>query len=392
MIEYRSGGPWARIPSLPVPQKHQDYDFAVVGGGLVGASIAWGLARAGKSVAVLDEGDCAYRASRGNFSLVWVQGKGLGMPHYASWTKQSSDLWQGFSQELAERTGIDVHFERQGGFIPALTETEMEAHERHMIQVQNQPGMQRYEYEMIGGSALRRLIPHIGPEVAGAIYCPFDGHANSLKLLRALHTDLRNLGASYLSNHNVKSIEQRAGEFRLRTESDEVRASKIILAAGHGNTKLGPAVGLSVPIRPTRGNIIVTEKTIPFLKHLFLTIRQTDEGGILIGDSVEDVGFNDQVNLGVCAGMAERATKILPILSSLNVVRTWAALRIMTKDGFPIYDQSETHPGAFIATCHSGVTLAAIHALVLAPMIAGEGLSSAVNTFSARRFNVSQAA
>ena len=59
---------------------HNEFDFAVIGGGLVGAAIAWGLARRGRSVAMLDEGDIAFRASRGNFALIWVQSKGGGMP------------------------------------------------------------------------------------------------------------------------------------------------------------------------------------------------------------------------------------------------------------------------------------------------------------------------
>ena len=63
-------------------QARSDYDVAVVGGGLVGSSVAFGLARQGQRVVVLDEGDVAFRASRGNFALVWVQSKGLGMPAY----------------------------------------------------------------------------------------------------------------------------------------------------------------------------------------------------------------------------------------------------------------------------------------------------------------------
>src|SRR5215813_9983231 len=82
------------------PQRQAD--VAVVGGGLVGASIAWGLARAGQRVVVLDEGEVAYRASRGNFGLVWVQGKGLGMPEYVAWTKRSSDGWKEFARLLNE--------------------------------------------------------------------------------------------------------------------------------------------------------------------------------------------------------------------------------------------------------------------------------------------------
>ncbi len=79
---------------------------------------------------------------------------------------------------------------------------------------------------------------------------------------------------------------------------------------------------------------------------------------------------------------------MFPLLAGLNVVRSWAALRVMTADGFPIYDQSAEYPGAFIATCHSGVTLAANHALELAPMIAAGRLHPELEVFSARRFDV----
>ena len=83
------------------------YDLIVIGGGLVGGAIAWGAAARGASVALLDEGDIAFRAARGNFGLVWVQGKGVGKPAYALWSMASSRLWPAFSEELNRRTGID---------------------------------------------------------------------------------------------------------------------------------------------------------------------------------------------------------------------------------------------------------------------------------------------
>jgi len=80
---------------------------------------------------------------------------------------------------------------------------------------------------------------------------------------------------------------------------------------------------------------------------------------------------------------------MFPLLGRLNVVRCWAALRVMPKDGFPIYDQSQLHPGAFLATCHSGVTLAANHALVLPSHIdAGALPNEILEPFSTRRFDV----
>src|SRR5208282_826246 len=338
--------------------------------GLVGSAIAWGAARRGQRVAVLDEGDLAYRASRGNFALVWVQSKGLGMPEYAAWTKRSSDAWGGFADELRAATGYDVAFERPGGFHLCLSETELETRAAVLRRLHNQPHMVQYPYEILDHDALARRLPEIGPAVMGASYCPLDGHCNSLRLLKALHAGMKSEGAAYLANRSVEYLERRAGEFSITSASGELRAGKVLLAAGNGNARLAAMVGLKAPVRPQRGQIIVTEKVRRFLDYPIATLRQTDEGSVLIGDSVEEAGFDDTVGLGVVSTMAARAVRMFPRLAALNVVRTWAALRVMTKDGFPIYDRSESAPGAFVATCHSGVTLAAGHALFLAPMLA----------------------
>ncbi len=89
--------------------------IAVIGGGLVGSAIAYGLAKQGSDVAVFDEGDLAFRASRGNFGLIWVQSKGMGMPQYAAWTLRSAALWPKLAAELIERTGVDPDLQQPGG-------------------------------------------------------------------------------------------------------------------------------------------------------------------------------------------------------------------------------------------------------------------------------------
>jgi glycine/D-amino acid oxidase-like deaminating enzyme len=252
--------------------------------------------------------------------------------------------------------------------------------------------MVRYEYEMLDHAAVAKEMPFIGKDVVGASYCPHDGHCNSLKLFRALHTGLSLFGAAYLPNHRVERIEPQAGGFRLITAGGEVAAGKLVLAAGHDSARLAPMVGLSAPVRPQRGHIIVTEKTEPFLKFPIGYIRQTDEGGVMIGDSFEEVGFDTSVRNVVSSTIAGRAMRIVPLLGRLNVVRTWAALRVLSPDGFPIYEQSATAPGAFVATCHSGVTLAANHALALAPHIVAGRLPEEFTVFSARRFDVPKVA
>jgi glycine/D-amino acid oxidase-like deaminating enzyme len=372
--------------------RDESFDAIVVGGGLVGAAIAWGLVGQGLRTVLLDEGDVAYRASRGNFGLVWVQSKGLGMPEYAAWTKRSAEGWPRLAAELREATAIDVSHHQPGGFMLCLDEAEMQARIDAMKRLHNQPDMVKYPYEVLDHAETKRRLPAIGGDVVGSIYCPLDGHVNSLRLFRALHVGMSAAGVDYRPNRPVDAVTAEGGGFRIRGAWGELRAGKVVLAAGLGNARLAPMVGLEAPVKPSKGQIIVTEKVAPFLHHPIVTVRQTDEGGVMIGDSQEDLGFDTVVRSPVISLMAERAIRMFPLLGKLNVVRTWSALRVMSPDGFPVYDQSRSCPGAFVATCHSGVTLAANHVLSLAPAILRGALPAELDPFSARRLHVPSAA
>ncbi|WP_191084194.1 NAD(P)/FAD-dependent oxidoreductase [Roseococcus microcysteis] len=369
------------------------FDIAVVGGGIVGLAVARGLAGRGLGVAILDEGDVARRASRGNFALVWVQSKGLGMARYGAWTTGSAALWPGFAAALRAETGHDVSLAQPGGYSLCLSEEELDRRRAAMMRMHNQPGWEPIPWEVQDHDRIARAMPGLGRDVVGGVFCPLDGHVNSLRLFRALHTSALARGATYLPDHPVRDIAPLpGGGFRLTTAQGEIEAGRVVLAAGLGNAALAPMVGLTAPVRPQRGQVMVTERTTPFLRHPVATLRQTDEGSVMIGDSKEENPVDEAVGPGVLAAMARRAARMFPVLGGLNIVRSWGALRVMSKDGFPVYDESATAPGAFLVTCHSGVTLAAAHSEVLAPMIAGGGLEDSVAAFSARRFDVPSAA
>lgn len=371
----------------------KEYDIAIIGGGLVGAATGYGLARLRQRVALLDETDAAIRASRANFALVWVQSKGFGYTPYAHWTVRSSNSWAEFSALLREETGLDVAFQRPGGFHLALSEDELERRAAYIDLLHSQSPDFPYRVEILDRSKVSAMLPEIGPDVVGGSYCALDGHCNSLRLHRALIKATAKHGGKYLASHRVEAIAYVNHEFRISTSAGEIRAEKVVLAAGNANMHLAPMVGLEAPMRPERGQIMVTERVTPFLHYPVVTIRQTDEGTVMIGDSKEEGTTPDGLNLPINAVMASRAIRMFPLLGRLNVVRMWAGVRVMTADGLPIYDQSETCPGAFVVCCHSGVTLAANHALTLAPMIAAGQLDAdVVDAFSARRFHVSKAA
>lgn len=370
----------------------QRVDVAVIGGGLVGAAIAFGLRALGSKLALLDEGDVAFRAARGNFGLIWVQGKGLGMPAYGDWTQRSALAWPRLAAMLRETTGLDVALRQPGGVHVCHSAHELEVRANRMAALLAQPGFERYDIEVLDRAGVAARIPDVGPDIAGGTWSALDGDCNPLRLLRALHAALEQAGALHHAGVPIDRIEPVANGFVLHSARGGLHCDRVVLAAGLGNARLAPMVGLAAPVTPNKGHIIVLERMKPFLSVPLETIRQTDEGTVLIGDAQQARGFDDALDPAVLAAMAARAVRVFPHLRGVRVNRTWAALRVMSPDGFPIYAQSAAHPGAFLATCHSGVTLAAAHAFDLAAAIADGRLPVACGPFSSRRFDVRAAA
>ena len=99
-------------------------DVVVIGGGVIGAAVAYGLVEQKASVVMLDREDFQLTASRGNFGLVWLQGKGYGMPRYAQWSQEATELWSNFAEKLEDQTGIPQYYHRTGGFKICVGEEE----------------------------------------------------------------------------------------------------------------------------------------------------------------------------------------------------------------------------------------------------------------------------
>ena len=315
-------------------------DLIVVGGGLVGAALAYGAARTGASVTVLDEGDDAFRASRGNFGLVWVQGKGYGMTPYIRWTLRSTADWPRLAATLLEETGVDVQLQQPGGIHFFFSDEERRIRQERLQRIRDDLGGE-YPFRILDRSALLQMVPSVGPEVMGASYSPMDGHANPLKLLRALHTACRQRGVRFAERRQGDA--DRARRRRLRRWKPMASAGwppRVVLAAGLGNRELAAQVGLRAPVTPLRGQLLIGERVARFLDYPTLVVRQTDEGTVQCGDSQEEVGFDDGTRPDVLSDIARRAVRSFPALRTMRLVRAWGALRVMSPDGYPIYQES----------------------------------------------------
>jgi glycine/D-amino acid oxidase-like deaminating enzyme len=365
-------------------------DVIVVGGGNIGSALAYGLARSGRSVALLDEGDIAYRGAFGNFGLVWFHGKGLGMPRYAAWSLEATQKWPSFADRLEHESGIRIHYQKRGGLFLCRGESGFAERREKLAQLARQSESGKYDCEMIDRTALQRLIPRmkLGATITGASFSPHDGHVNPLFLIRALHVAFQQHGGKYYSGCAVREIHHDGRRFHVKARNADFEGEKLVLAAGVGIPVLAAKLGMTIPVRPQRGQLIVTERLAPMLPYPISGIRQTHEGSFMLGVSNEEVGFNTSVTTDILKTIAKNAIEAFPALAGVRMQRCWAALRPLAPDQFPIYHQSDRYPGAYVVTSHSGVTLASLYADGIARWISEGTEPEGFEHFSLRRFDV----
>ncbi len=159
-----------------------------------------GCARSASRLAVFDEGDVAVRASRGNFGLIWVQGKGAGLPAYGALTQASARAWPRLAAALAAETGIDVALAQPGGLHLCLAADELARRVARLEAVVRNPASSATTSTCSTARPSRAALPAatLGPDVVGGTWTALDGHCNPLKLLSALHAALARAGVDYL--------------------------------------------------------------------------------------------------------------------------------------------------------------------------------------------------
>ncbi|WP_186332202.1 NAD(P)/FAD-dependent oxidoreductase [Bordetella genomosp. 13] len=372
----------------------EDYDVIVAGAGMVGAAIACGLAGLGQRVLALDGGDTDFRAAKANFGLIWLQGKGHGHPHYQRLSRQAVQQWPAFAAALQAETGIDLAYDNRGGLHYCIGEQALEGRAARLAQWRQQAPELAPCTEMLDRGELARRFPmlRLGPDVSGASYGALDGHANPLRLLAALQAAFIARGGVLRGRHAVSAIRPMAGGgFAVDAAGGTWRAARVVIAAGLGSSALGRQVGLDVALRPERGQILVTERLAPLLPLPASGMRQTGEGSVLIGLTQERVGYDLSTTTDAAVRMSRNALRVLPALAGARVVRQWSCLRVMTSDGCPVYAESADYPGASIALCHSGVTLASYHAGPYARALAHGAVPADLDAFHHGRFDVPQA-
>jgi len=383
--------------SLPVAAT----DILVIGAGIVGLSTALFLARAGRSVVVLDEAYPNAGASGGNAGSLHAQllsfdhgekaeGDGGAAARTLPLQIESIRLWQALAAEL----GADLELKITGGVMVAETEVDL----RFLAAKTAVERAQGVDCEVITAADLRRLEPALDERFIGAAYCPLEGKINPLLATEAIRRAAHTAGATIVPEAQVVAVERAGAGFRVVTQRGVITAGRVVNAAGAYAARIGRLLDVEVPVFGAPLQMVVTEAVEPLLGGLVahasrhLTLKQAGNGNFILGGAwtagLDPVRGHPRPLPASIEGNLWIAQHVLPALRKINVIRSWAALNINI-DGAPIIGEDPRVPGLFNAVTSNGYTLGPLMGQITADLIVARRTERDIRPFSVARFEAS---
>ncbi|WP_404332213.1 NAD(P)/FAD-dependent oxidoreductase [Mesobacillus maritimus] len=353
------------------------YETIIIGGGVVGNSIAYHLSeRYKEGLLVLDKKFPMTGTSGSTQAWVWVHTKNPAW--YAEFSMYSAELYPYLSKKIG-----DVEFKRTGGLAPFFKEEDREK-AKQLAEDYQKVGI---KIKVLSREEVLEKEPAINPNVAGATFSSIDGNVNPFRLIDMYMRAAKKNSVDYSTYNKVTNIERQNGKFIINTDNEIYQCKKLILSGGIWSRELGKMLGVHIPVNQQRGQILVTEPQKPFLNHTIRGMRQANNGEVLVGYSKESVGFDRSTTLDIMQETANMAIKYVPALKKAKIVRAFSGIRAMPEDGFPILGEVPSIDDLYVATTHSGVTLSPLIGTLMAELIIDGETSIPIDRFSVSRFN-----
>ncbi len=347
------------------------YRICIIGGGIIGTSTAFHLARMGETRVAVFEKDYISSGATGRCAGGIRQ----------QWSTRSNVRLAMRSVELFERfeeqTGFDIEY-RQGGYLLlSYDEEEAEQFERN-VRMQREEGL---DVELLSPETVKRRYPFINTEgLVAATFCQRDGHANPHKANFAYALSAKGMGVDIFTHTTVESVEVQGGAVvGVKTSRGYFPCEIVVNAAGAWSREVGQMVGIDIPTTSYRHQILVTESLEDFFPFMAISfsgnfyMRQTAHGQMIMGqgDPNERPGVNRNVTYAFLKEIVVKMRRIFPFLENVRVMRQWSGSYNMSPDAQPIIGRSRKVEGFFYAVGFSG------HGFMLAPAV-GEALAEMI--------------
>ncbi|MER2192879.1 MAG: FAD-dependent oxidoreductase [Solibacillus sp.] len=375
----------------------------VVGGGIIGTSVAYYLTKKDIEVILFESKDIAAGASGSCDKAIMLQSKKPG-PNLDLALK-SAEMYKTLELELEE----DLEYYRGGGMI--LIENEFEFNViKDMVDRQNNSGL---NVSIISGDEARKKIPALSKNIIAATWWDEDAEINPMGTAFAFAKAALRRNATIKLNCEVQSLLVKSGRIvGVKATNEIFYADSVVVCTGVWTKKILETIHIDVPIIPRKGQILVTERLPRIIDcnilsgsyiasklqknndapyGIGLAIGQTKSGTLLIGGSREFAGFDSSTNSEVIREIAKRAVDTFPFIGKVNLIRTFSGFRPFTSDNLPILSEVPSVEGLFVAAGHEGdgIALAPITGKIMSEMVSGQGTEDDLEVFKINRFSKS---
>ena len=349
-------------------------DIVLIGGGVIGLSIAYELATRGASVRVLDQGPLGQESS-------WA-GAGMITPGNPSGAKspetrlraESFVRWPDWAARLQAETGIDTGFARCGGIelSPNHSPSDISA-----IAAKFQS--EGVHAELVRSRELRTLEPNLHPELGDAVHIPDYCQVRNPRLLRALIAAGTARGVELSPGSPVIGFEHSGSRVTaVRTPTEAISAGKFVVCSGAWSQTVLAQAGVTIHVEPVRGQMVLLDM-LPLPTHRIIEVGSRyivprADGHLLIGSTEEHVGFEKSNTAEAVAELIRFGCELIPSLKSARLERCWSGLRPGTPSGLPYLGQAPNIENLFIAAGHfrAGLMLSPITAVLLRQFLLNE--------------------
>jgi len=356
-------------PAAPADAELGQTDIAIIGGGIVGLCAARELALKGAAVTVVERGQPTAEATQGNAGSLHVQLLAYAHPDLdapgaraalASLRAHAASvkLWQ----DLAPALDADIELRVGGGLAVADDPADIPRLERKAA-LERAAGI---DVRLVTGTEARALAPALSRRVLAATWCPDEGKLNPLIAGPAIARAALAAGVRMIAATEVVAITEDSQRWVLHTTQGRLRARRILNAAGGWAPGIATMLGAALPVRATPLHMIATAAAPPFLDLLIahvsdrLTLKQSAAGNLIIGGgwraTSDPASGQPRAGVDACAGNLAVATRVVPSLRRMQVIRTWTAVNSGTAGG-PVLCALPNHPRAFVAVTMNGLTL-----------------------------------
>ncbi|KMP91178.1 FAD-binding oxidoreductase [Bacillus wiedmannii] len=363
-------------------------DVLIIGGGIIGCSIAYYTSKYGRDVTIIEKGEFVSGTSSR------CDGNILAIDKDPGFDSQMSLVSQRLVTDLSEELEHSFEYRAPGSILVCESDEEMEA-ALQWVNRQKEAGL---PFRMLDRQDIRAESPFFADDLLGGLECATDSTVNPYLLAFSLLAESKKFGTKVFNHTEVKEMKRDIdGYFIVETTNGTFTAKQVVNAAGVWAPKIGEMLDVNIPIEPRKGHIIVAsrqqhvgcrkvmefgyliskfggKRKVDALTEKYgvaLVFEPTESQNFLIGSSREFVGFHTRINNEVIKCIANRAIRFYPKMADMMVIRSYAGLRPWTEDHLPIISRVEHIPNYFIAAGHEGdgISLAAVTGKVIEELL-----------------------